>query len=238
MKILVCGDSYATLDPYEGHWADVWAKENGYDVTHEGYEGESHVNIISKTLRKRNVSEYGLIIYHVTDFLRAEIDIKENTLSNILDKTLGIYSDSNFTNKLSMETDLVNLGVWPVNISPNGLDPNFPQDKICKEKTFNLYDSINLYWLVQANYNSLLLLVEKCKTNNIPIVFVIEPDMSETYDQEFYPEGISIFTTRYYEENKQTYFYNRSTNHFNKHVHKGLADMFSSFINNNNILKQ
>jgi hypothetical protein len=233
MKILVCGDSYATLDPYEGHWANVWAKENGYDVTHEGFAGESHVNIITKLLARLDISDYNFIIYNVTDFLRAEIDIEGNSLSNVLDKTLDIYSDSNFTNKQFMETQ-----GWPVNISPNGLDPNFPQDEICKEKTFNFYNSINLYWLVQANYNSLLLLVEKCKTNNIPIVFVIEPDMSETNDPEFYPEGSSIFTTRDYGKNKQTYYYNRSTNHFNKHVHKGLADMFSSFINNNNILKQ
>ncbi|MDA8842057.1 hypothetical protein N9N08_00095 [bacterium] len=233
MKILVCGDSYATLDPCEGHWANLWAKENGYDVTHEGFAGESHVNIITKLLARLDISDYNFIIYNVTDFLRAEIDIEGNSLSNVLDKTLDIYSDSNFTNKQFMETQ-----GWPVNISPNGLDPNFPQDEICKEKTFNFYNSINLYWLVQANYNSLLLLVEKCKTNNIPIVFVIEPDMSETNDPEFYPEGSSIFTTRDYGKNKQTYYYNRSTNHFNKHVHKGLADMFSSFINNNNILKQ
>jgi hypothetical protein len=219
MKILVCGDSFATLDNVHSHWADIWALNKGYNVDHEGFEGESHVNIITKTLQRRNVSDYGVVIYHVTDFLRAQIDLQDNSLSKVLDKTIDIYSDKNLTTKLNnvlfntfntsgeitISTDEEELITEPVNISPNNLDPAMPQDKECKETTLNFYSSVCLYWLVQANYNSFLLLAEKCSSLDIPLILAIEPEISTVFDKSFYPEGTNFFTT---DQEEGTEWYN------------------------------
>lgn len=230
MKILVCGDSFATLDSKHSHWADIWGLGRGYNVDHEAFEGESHVNIITKTLQRKNVSEYGLIIYHVTDFLRAQIDLEDDSLSKILDKTIDIYSDKNLTTKLN------NVLSDPVNISPNNLDPAMPQDKECKETTLNFYSSICLYWLVQANFNSLLLLAEKCSSLDVPLVLVIEPQISTVFDKSFYPEGTNIFTTD--EKGDIEWYADESSNHLSRTVHTNLAERFEKYINLNNILKQ
>lgn len=233
MKILVCGDSFATLDNVHSHWADIWALNKGYNVDHEGFEGESHVNIITKTLQRRNVSDYGVVIYHVTDFLRAQIDLQDNSLSKVLDKTIDIYSDKNLITKLN--TDEEELITEPVNISPNNLDPAMPQDKECKETTLNFYSSICLYWLVQANFNSLLLLAEKCSSLDVPLVLVIEPEISTVFDKSFYPEGTNIFTTD--QKGDIEWYTNESSNHLSRTVHTNLAERFENYINLNKILK-
>lgn len=242
MNILVCGDSYATLDPSQRHWATLWAKENNYNIEHYGHPGESHVNIVSKILHNKNISDFNLIIYHITDFLRTQIDIGEaHSLDIILDKSLDLYSDKNFTFKenLSVLTSesKVRKGKHyiPVNISPIFLDPKFTQEKICKTKTSNLYNSINLYWLLQSNYNSLLLLIEKCKNHNVPIILVLEPQLSLTADESFYPDDVYIFKTDKSDIGDD--YCNHSLNHLSYNMHEVLKEDFKQFIVNNNILK-
>ena len=242
MKVLVCGDSYATLDPKQGHWADIWASDKGYSVLHKGYPGESHVNIVTKILNTTNIAEYNLIIYHITDYLRAQIDLANDGFRNIIDNILGFYSDVNFTkaeklNILDIFKETADFIYDPVNISPNNLDSEFEQDKICKDKTFNLYNSINLYWLVQANFNSVLLLNEKCRASNIPLIAVLEPDLSPYHEEGFYPTDIKIFKTNR-ADTGENFPPNESTNHLNKKMHTALSKEFEDLIIKNNILKQ
>ena len=248
MKVLVCGDSYATLDPEHSHWADIWSDSRGYNVDHEGFEGESHVNIITKTLQRRKISDYDLVIYHVTDFLRAQIDLQNDSYSKILDKTLSIYSDKNLTTKLNkvifntiFTSGTISLGTGeeqlitePVNISPNNLDPTFPQDNVSKDNTFNLYSSICLYWLVQANFNSLLLLVEKCHSNDVPLILVTDPDMSPWVDPEFFPLDNYIFVTDSSVQG-ETELCDSSSNHLSLDQHTALSKQFENFIVDNDI---
>lgn len=243
MNILVCGDSYATLDPSQRHWATLWAEENNFEIEHYGHPGESHVNIVSKILYNKNISELNLIIYHITDFLRTQIDIGEqDSLDIILDKSLDLYSDKNFTYKenLSVLTNERKIrkgkNYIPVNISPIFLDPNFSQDNASRTKSSNLYNSINLYWLLQSNYNSLLLLIEKCKNYNVPIILVLEPQLSLTADISFYPDDVFVFKTNKSDNGEEYCEY--SINHLSKNMHKFLKEDFKQFIVNNNILKQ
>jgi len=241
MKVLVCGDSYATFDTQHSHWATLWGVKNNFKVEHKGFPGQSHVNIVTKILNTTNFSSYGLVIYHATDYLRTQIDLTDAGYNNILENILGFYSDVNFTraeklnilDKTKIHTDFV---YEPINISPNNLDPEFIQDKECRDKTFNLYSSINLYWLMQANYNSMRLLQNICMFNNTPIVVVIEPDMSKFVDAEFYPKGTFIFKSDRHEDEEQ--FDNTSCNHLSKEMHNNLCAKFENFIINNDILKQ
>ena len=238
MNILVCGDSFATLDPEQSHWADIWASDKEYSVLHKGYPGESHVNIVTKILNTTNIEEFNLIIYHITDYLRTQIDIANEGYKNVLDNVLGLYSDKNFT-KAEKLNILDNVKITedfvyePENISPNNLDPAFEQEIICKDKTFNLYNSINLYWLLQANYNSFLLLKERCKAFNIPLVIALEPELSIYADESFYPKDTNIFKTN----KDEIGWFSNSTNHLGREMHTTLSKEFEDFIVNNNILK-
>jgi len=245
MKVLVTGDSFATLDPKQSHWATIWGEQNNFKVEHKGFPGESHVNIVTDILNTINFSSYGLVIYHVTDYLRTQIDLTDAGYNNILDNILGFYSDMNFTkaekqNILNRSKILSDFVYDPVNISPNNLDPEFIQDKECKNKTLNLYNSINLYWLMQANYNSLKLLQNTCKINGVPIILVIEPDMSKFVDTEFYSEDTLIFMTNIEvdQDGNTTGWQEDSTNHLSKEMHTALSKEFEKFIINNNLLKQ
>lgn len=242
MNILVCGDSYATLDPQHSHWADIWASDKNYTITHKGFPGESHVNIVTKILNTEKLDKFNCIIYHVTDYLRAQIDLANDGYRNIIDNMLGFYCDANFTkaeklNILDNYKETADFIYNPVNISPNNLDPGFEQDKICKDKTFNLYNSINLYWLVQANYNSVLLLNEKCRALNIPLIAVLEPDLSPYHEEDFYSSDIKIFKTSR-ADSGENFSPDASTNHLSKSMHTNLSKVFEEFIVNNNILKQ
>jgi len=245
MKVLVTGDSFATLDPKQSHWATIWGEQNNFKVEHKAFPGQSHVNIVTTVLNTTNFSDYGLVIYHVTDYLRAQIDLTDAGFNNILNNILGFYSDVNFTkaeklNILDRSKVLTDFVYDPVNISPNNLDPEFIQDKDCKDKTLNLYNSINLYWLMQANYNSMRLLQNTCKINGVPIILVIEPDMSKFVDTEFYSEDTLIFMTNIEldQDSNTTGWEEDSTNHLSKSCHNQISGVFNNFIINNNILKQ
>ena len=241
MKILVCGDSYATLDNVHKHWATLWAVQKGHNTVHQGYPGESHVNIVTKLLQN-DVTQYDFVIYHVTDYLRAQVDLKTSNFDNILSKVLGIYSDANFTTPKGLkmlEGHNIKAGIEydAINISPNNLDSTMEQDNFCRQKSKEFYQSINLYWLLRANYNSVLLLAETLKHRNIPLVMVLEPELSLVVDKSFYPEGSNIFTTED-SDNHEIYYHGNSSNHLSKKTHINLAERFEEFINLNKILKQ
>tara|TARA_B100001093_G_scaffold286861_1_gene274071 strand:- start:352 stop:1059 length:708 start_codon:yes stop_codon:yes gene_type:complete len=224
-KVLVLGDSYATLDKNHGHWATLWANENNYDIDHQGYPGTGHIKIINSFLQKNITKKYDLIIYTMTDFLRAEINREVITDSKVIDDFFTHYDT---VGKTDVKKDLSRKDDTKFDTNPGIMYKKFMTSKEDDLYTnlSKFYTSVSLNWLVSANMFALETLMYKCKDNNVPIILVSWPN--RVYNVDVFPEGamlFNIFNVNLILDIDEMHK-DQSSNHITKYCHKQICTNF------------
>ena len=248
-NLLVLGDSYALIDDSHGHWASMWADVNNINITHMGYPGAGHVNIINKFLvDPSSIEKYDTIFYNVTDFLRADVSAKNNKLDQI-DNILMYYN--------GMPSEPINKSLSDIpdkemaHASPNLLNrlkTISQEDKDWYAKTFNytdeegeerinimiknmegFYNSMLIQWISRANLFAVETLILKCREKDINLVLAMWPGV-EMHKDNF--DGAQIFDCTTLDDGVDK---NDSRNHIIRSQHKKLLMKFIKEITQGNI---
>jgi len=174
-KFLVIGDSFAQVDLKSLNWALLWAKKHNARTEHYSIPGGSHVAIVNEFFSKnQSLSDVSGVFYFSTDLLRAE----------------GVEAFDSFDNIRVMDKINENVSeLWHHVLSGNATDFQWPMSHRIMahqygrtEYTTNFYNTIDIKWLIRANYNSIIMLTLYCKINNVPMVIV------DNFNQLYIPE--------------------------------------------------
>jgi hypothetical protein len=163
-KFLVIGDSFAYLDNDHSNWVSLWAKKHDASTEHHSVLGGSHVTIVNDFFNKNHdLSNVTGIFYFATDLLRGEGVELSNPTENleVIDK---ISSDSRLWRNILTGSD--NKSDWPI-------DHKIITQQIGNyEYTDNFYNSINIKWLINANYNSMIMLLLYARIHSKPVIVI------------------------------------------------------------------
>lgn len=170
-KVLVMGDSYAKNDKKEGHWANIWCQRKKYDIVHDGIGGGNHVTIVNKFLQKEINNNYDLIIYCMTNWLRASVPARTNPdFISTISQFIQDSKDITFEDLLSTNFEKG----WEQLVLVNGISE--------EEKATELYKHISINFLARANLFAVETLILNCKFANIPLILATTPDDHTTLD--------------------------------------------------------
>lgn len=222
-KILVLGDSFATIDPEHGHWASLWADQHEYEIKHLGYQGRDHLYIINDFYNLNLFGSFDMLIYQVTDFYRIQHQYPPLNVNEVVDKLIDLSyfknSSSSFFEKLASVTTPTALPMHMLQML------NLPA--LEAQTIRQLYSSISIDWLVSANYFIMRNLMLECKLKGIPLVIVIDQhlmnidltiDLFDEYDNVFRPKVDELTLDE------------SSINHVSKHGHNLALESFNSFV--------
>ena len=257
MNILVTGDSFATINVDYKHWAYNWAKEHDFNTTHRSYPGQSHVKIV-ETLRNSNISNFDVIFYCLTDFLRTSItdqDYKvpsKEAAFHLSDYLNGYYREVAFLNYIiSNDRDtpadgfVGNFTSEGISVTKGAIDCYYGtnnampiQDEKVKlemEKAGLLYSSISIRWLIKANWYALDSFAKYVTYKlNKPIIFIAPPLTEwQHWDQSHLPEEGYLF-------NSAKYFHmgpDIGTNHLGIDDASEMQHHFETWCQKNNYIK-
>lgn len=222
-KVLVLGDSFATIDPLNGHWASMWAEQHDYKIKHLGYPGRDHLYIINDFYNQNLFDSIDMLIYQVTDFYRLQHQFPPLNINEVVDKLADLSyfnnSSTSFFKKLSCISTPTALPMYMMKM--NNLSA------LETQVIRRLYSTISVDWLISANYFIMRNLMLECKLRKIPLIIVIDQhlvntdltiDLFDEYDNVFLPKVDELSLDE------------SSINHVSKHGHKLALDSFNSFV--------
>jgi hypothetical protein len=203
--VLVLGDSYACLDDTHSHWATMWAQSQDLTVEHQGYPGASHVHIINSFL-SAGLPIAKHIIYHVTDFLRADITTQSDNTDNILE----FYNKSEHISMEKLYLDAENRHRASTNRQNSDTD--------------QFYNSIYIPWLARANMFACDTLINRCKQSDTQLTLVLWPGIVVCADN--FPDS-DIFEIQHdISTSPNRTPKNDSINHLTKSEHRQICTQF------------
>lgn len=201
-KILVVGDSFATLDPEHSHWVDQWAAtKSNLSVEHFGCPGNNAVNVVAEfEIAYQPPYDFDFVVFQIPDFFRTEVASKVNSVpvtpacravflneflqnSELMSATLNSSSDAykdllpEYASKFTLEQ--VQTYYWLLSMDPEQLEEfsktRTPRDMSIVEHTARLYESISPRWMFRSNLTALKYFNSQLKHYNIPCCFVLNP---------------------------------------------------------------
>lgn len=257
MKILVTGDSFATLTQDNSHWASIWADQHGFTTNHVSYPGQNYVKIV-QTLENRNTSDYDAVIFCMTDFLRMSINNIESEIPSgdsakwMVDFLLGYYKDKAFLNSIisNHNDDYVE---WPLTeytrkevcMTKHAIDvfydlenvrqPTNENDKRELTRAGLVYSMISLRWLIKSNWFALSSFAKDCKyKHNIPLICVTSPTKDWKHWRANHLPEECIFWNSSLDFTLEN---DIGDNHLSLQDANHMADLFDNFCQQNNLIK-
>lgn len=230
MNLHVVGDSFATYDEEASHWATIWGEANGVNVSHYGCRGKDHVFIVSNYLDHKHIEHADLVVYQVTDFLRLQINTPPLTHLQMIDALLHVYQRHTYPELINMATtDTSNMFNTQPMCATDSAHAFYLSSK-------QVYSSISHTWLVQATWFAMNNLYLECKLRGIPMIVV--PDNSISYfDREctVFKKFEYVFIAPFRRAPELAIATEHSINHYNITAHKRYAELFHSFVQENNL---
>ena len=221
-EVLVAGDSYASLDPDAGHWANKWCKDKEYQITNFGLGGANHVSVVNEIFTK-DWQRYDLIIYCMTSWLRAGVSNNSKNsaflerLNNFLDD-----AEKNTFEKLLSKNILDNGYEGYALLSRFSDEQHINPETFCTKETTNLYKNISIPFLARSNLFAVETLILKCKIANIPLVLATTPNDPTTID------NFKMFDTNIFNITHILPYSYPSINHLSEDLHEEIKDKFNS----------
>ena len=226
-KVLVFGDSYARLDPDQGHWANKWCAFKGYDITNFGLGGVNHVSAVNEIFMKQEkFEEYDLIIYCMTNWLRAGVSQSTKT-SAFVTRISQFLEDSETITFGSILSTNIKKGFEEFALLSGISDTYYNKDILNKEST-QLYKSISIPFLARANLFAVETLILKCKDSNTPLVLATTPEDITTLDN-LKKYDVNIFKVDTGEpKEKDLPNAHKSSNHLSNAMHNFIMSNFNT----------
>lgn len=232
MNLHVVGDSFATYDPSASHWATIWGSNNGVNVNHYGHPGRDHVFIVSDYLDNNYIDNADLVIYHVTDFLRLQLNDPPMSYSQTLDALLQHSDKYSYPTLPDMSTCSATDKEHMFSATPRNVTNT--SGAFCLSAK-QVYGALSHSWLVQATWLAMNNLFLECKLRKIPVIVV--PDRS-TYDingeHRLFSKFDYVFSTTLNGDSALT-INEHSVNHYGITAHRRFAELFDIFVQENNL---
>ena len=230
-KVLILGDSYARLDPKEGHWANKWCKEKGYEAFNSGMGGANHVSIINEIFVKdekfKLFQEWDLIIYCMTNWLRAGASesTKTSAFFNRIEKFNEDSEKITFENLLSTN---IEEGIEQYAILSGISEVHHTHADYLGEVTTQLYKSISIPFLARANLFAVETLIFKCKDTNTPLILATTPSDSTSLEN-LNKYNTNIFVVKHKDPPEgDLKDAGASSNHLDNNMHTDIQEKFNT----------
>lgn len=209
MKILVLGDSFASLDPIHSHWIQIWGDRNNHIIDFHGYPGQSHLVIVNEYWSQLHskVYEYDMLVYISTNMFR-HLKLNSNYNEVIAEDCLNQYTDDDNAYRWGLNGSLSNV---TFNTEVRFIEAAFDYD--------NIFEYAPIKYILTSNMIAVRSLFLSAKKHNL-ITVMVETFWEIDKELELIKDDVDLV----FKPQKCDHISKFSSNHFDLAMHLDLAD--------------